>query len=188
MRVIAGAAGGRPLRAPKGDRTRPTSDRVREAVFNALGSRLDWAGVRVVDLFAGSGALGIEALSRGADSAVFVDHDPGARRTIAENLDVTGFTGRATVLAGDAVAAAAAFGPGSVDVAFCDPPYRFDGWAPLLDGLARAGVGLVVLESDHEVALPDGWGSLRTKRYGSTVVLFARPGGGDLDGSEPEQE
>ena len=178
MRVIAGTARARPLRAPKGDRTRPTSDRVREAMFNALGSALDLQGARVADLFAGSGALGIEALSRGAASAVFVDEDGAARRAIAANLASTGLADRAEVRGGDAVAAAAVLG--RVDLAFCDPPYRFDGWDRLLAVLDAA---FVVLESDRDLELGPNWELVRRKRYGSTVVHFAEPadGSGDRD-------
>jgi 16S rRNA (guanine966-N2)-methyltransferase len=168
MRVIAGTARGRPLRAPAGDRIRPTSDRVRESMFNALGSLLQWPGRRAADLFAGTGALGIEALSRGADSAVFVDEHPAARRLVAENLRATGFEDRARVLAGDGPTVAAALG--HFDVVFCDPPYHFDGWAGLL---AALDAELVVMESDRAIELPAGWRLVRSKRYGSTVVQFA---------------
>ncbi|MEZ5236300.1 MAG: 16S rRNA (guanine(966)-N(2))-methyltransferase RsmD [Acidimicrobiia bacterium] len=170
MRVIAGTARGRPLKSPRGDRTRPTSDRVRQAVFNALGSAVPLVDAVVADLFAGTGALGIEALSRGAAHAVFVDDDAAARRLIAENLRTCGFADRAEVRGGDAVAVAATLGP--LDIAFCDPPYRFERWAELLTVL---DAGLVVVESDREVALPDRWELVRSKRYGSTVVLFAAP-------------
>ena len=100
MRVVAGTYGGRRLRAPRGSRTRPTADRVREALFSMLG---DLAGARVLDLYAGSGALGIEALSRGAESAVFVDRDPAAVAAITRNLDDLGVAG-AEVVRRDAVA------------------------------------------------------------------------------------
>ena len=172
MRVIAGEARGRPLRAPKGSAIRPTSDRVREAMFNALGSQFDLHGARVVDLFAGSGALGVEALSRGAAEAVFVDHDAAARRVIVENLRTTGFHDRATVRGGDATAPWC--GGERFDVAFCDPPYRFDGWHNLLVGLPA---DWAVLESDREVGVAEGWEIVRSKRYGSTVVVLARRGG-----------
>src|SRR5262249_26779121 len=91
MRIVAGSAGGLHLKVPKGHKTRPTADQVREAIFNILTSRYTLAGVDVLDLFAGTGALGIEALSRGAHSAVFVDASPDAQRTIKENLISTGF-------------------------------------------------------------------------------------------------
>src|SRR3954468_5838465 len=99
MRVVAGAYKGRRLHAPRGRRTRPTADRVREALFSILG---DVSGLRVLDLFAGSGALGIEALSRGASEAVFVDRDPRAIAAIKRNLDAVGT--EATVVQGQATA------------------------------------------------------------------------------------
>ncbi len=168
MRVIAGSARGRALQAPRGDATRPTADRVRGAMFNALGSQLDLAGCRVADLFAGSGALGIEALSRGAAHAVFVEAELSARRVILENLRTLGLADRAEVRAGDATELAGQLG--WFDVAFCDPPYRFAGWDALLGAL---DAGFVVIESDREVPLPPPWELVRVKAYGSTVVLFA---------------
>jgi 16S rRNA (guanine966-N2)-methyltransferase len=170
VRVVAGTARGRRLVAPKGDTTRPTSDFVREAVFNSLVSHLDLDDATVVDLFAGTGALGIEALSRGAAHATFVERDRHALTAIRGNLDATGFTARATVLATDATRATL---PPSVDVAFADPPYAFDGWPALLTRLEH--VGLAVLESDRELDLPAPWQVLRQKRYGTTVVTLASP-------------
>ena len=96
MRVVAGEARGRRLVAPEGSKTRPTLDRVRESMFNSLGSLDAVDGARVLDLFAGSGALGIEALSRGATSCVFVDHGRDARNAISVNLETTGFLDRST--------------------------------------------------------------------------------------------
>src|SRR6185295_14611285 len=108
MRIVGGSLGGRVLRAPAGRATRPTSEKVREAVFNILG---DVEGASVLDLFAGSGALGIEALSRGAAHATFVDAGRPALATIRANLDELGLAPRATVLAGDAAALAARHRP-----------------------------------------------------------------------------
>jgi 16S rRNA (guanine966-N2)-methyltransferase len=174
MRVVAGTARGRKLVAPPGDRTRPTTDRVREAVFNALVSRIDLEGARVVDLFAGSGALGIEALSRGAAHATFVDRDAAARRAIARNLDVCGFTNRATVT-GTPVERwlsqqcnGTAEAPG-YDLALCDPPYAWEGWSELLS--ARPAP-FVVAEAGAPVAPPPGWDLAREARYGGTWVGF----------------
>ena len=177
MRVIAGQARGRVLKAPAGSAIRPTADRVRQALFNALGSQVDLVGIRALDLFAGTGALGIEALSRGAAEVVFVDDDPAARRLIQENLRLTGFTDRGRIQGGDGTSAAR--GLGGFDVAFCDPPYRFEGWSALLDAIDAP---LVVIESDREIDPGTGWRLVRSKRYGSTVVHFARrndPVGGD---------
>jgi len=168
MRVVGGSARGRRLQAPRGRSVRPTSDRAREAIFNMLESRGGLQGRSVVDLFAGTGAMGIEALSRGAASATFVERDGEALRALRANLASLGLEG--DVVPGDAVAYAARAAP--VDVAFVDPPYDFDGWPELLDGLQA---GLAVLESDRELAVGDGWEVVRVKRYGGTVVTLAQP-------------
>jgi len=171
MRVVAGLAGGRRLQAPAGRKMRPTSERVREALFNALGSLDAIDGATVLDLFAGTGALGIEALSRGAASATFVDADLHAVRAIKDNLRVTGLGDRARVVHSD-VFRFLADAPGTtVDLAFADPPYAFDGWPALLGALQAE---LVVIEAGSHVALEAGWRPLRSKRYGDTVVTFAR--------------
>ncbi len=139
MRVIAGRWGGRRLQAPPGDATRPTSDRVREALFSVLGDRVD--GARVLDLFAGSGALGIEALSRGAASATFVDSAPAAIRSLTANLSALGAD--AEVRRADVrrfLGAASATGR-HYDLVFLDPPYRLAG---RLGGAGAAGVRAVL--------------------------------------------
>ena len=169
MRVVAGLAGGRRLRAPVGRQVRPTSERVREALFNALGSLDAVEGAAVLDLFAGTGALGIEALSRGAASAVFVDADARAVAAIKANLRDTGLAERARVVQADVLKYLAG-GPAPVDVAFADPPYAFDGWPRLLAVLPAR---LVAIEARSHVDLPDGWHPLRSKRYGDTVVTLA---------------
>jgi 16S rRNA (guanine966-N2)-methyltransferase len=169
MRVVAGTARGRRLQAPAGRDVRPTSDRVREAVFNALGSLGAVEGATVLDLFAGSGALGIEALSRGAAAATFVDDDPRALAAVRANLAATGLEALASVVRSDALGFLDGE-PGPFDVALCDPPYRFDRWDELWAALPTA---LVVAESDREVAPPEPWEVLRVRRYGSTVVTFA---------------
>ena len=171
MRVVAGTAKGRRLQAPAGEDTRPTADRVREATFNALNS-LGALGGSVLDLFAGSGALGIEALSRGAISATFVDNDGRAVAAVRANLEATGLDGSATVVRSDA-GRFLADGPGAFDLALLDPPYVFgdDEWAVLLEGLES---GIAVIESDREVPVPAPWTVLRSKRYGGTVVSIVR--------------
>jgi 16S rRNA (guanine966-N2)-methyltransferase len=168
VRVVAGIARGRRLVAPKGDTTRPTSDFVREAVFNSLASHVDLAGATVLDLFAGTGALGIEALSRGAAHATFVESDRAALAALRANLESTTFSSRATVIAGDATRVDLP----AVDVAFADPPYAFAAWTELL---VRVEARLVVVESDREVDLPEGWRVLRSKKYGTTVVALTSP-------------
>jgi 16S rRNA (guanine966-N2)-methyltransferase len=169
MRVVSGTARGRPLQAPPGRSTRPTSDRVREAVFNALGSLGAVEGASVLDLFAGSGALGIEALSRGAAQATFVDSDRRAVEVVRANLEATGLAGRATVVRGDALGHLAGAAP--VDLALLDPPYAFDGWEALLAALPAV---LVVAESDREIPVGERWEVLRARRYGGTVVTLLR--------------
>jgi 16S rRNA (guanine966-N2)-methyltransferase len=170
VRVVAGTARGRRLQAPPGSSTRPTADRVREATFNALGS-LGALDGDVLDLFAGSGALGIEALSRGAASATFVDADARAVAVVRANLEATGLADRATVVRSDARRFLDG-GERRFDLALLDPPYAFsdDDWAALLGSLDAA---VAVVESDREVALPAPWEVLRSKRYGGTVVLLA---------------
>ncbi len=154
-------------------------------MFNALGSICDLQGFTVVDLFGGSGALGIEALSRGAAHVTFCDVDRTARRTIEANLATTGFTAAATVLAVDArtyVERLAAAGD-RVDLALCDPPFAFDEWTELL---APLPADLLVAETDRELVLPPPWEVLRFKRYGGAHVYLAQRSEGattpDADG------
>ena len=180
LRVIAGTAGGRRLVAPKGT-TRPTTDRLKEALFASLGRRTDDAVV--LDLYAGSGALAIEALSRGAARAVLVDRDHAAEVAILANLRAVGFDGVArfqrssvaTFL--EAPVPEAPFG-----VVFLDPPYDTTSGevAATLSGLAHARMvvpgGTVVVErpkSGEAVALPEGWGIERERVYGDTLLVVA---------------
>jgi 16S rRNA (guanine966-N2)-methyltransferase len=172
VRVVAGTAKGHRLVAPPGRHTRPTTDRVREALFSMVASRVDLDGATVVDLFAGSGALGIEALSRGAAHATFVDADRAAVTAIRANLAATGLADRATVVRADALRWLGAGGDRRFDVALADPPYAFDAWPTLL-GCLRAG--LAVLESAAEPDLPPGWDVLVARRHGGTLVTVARP-------------
>jgi 16S rRNA (guanine966-N2)-methyltransferase len=146
---------------------RPTSDRAREAIFNSLTSLGVLEDASVLDLFAGTGAMGIEALSRGAAGATFVERDRTALDAIRANLEALGFTGR--VIQGDAVAHAALVGP--VDVAFVDPPYAFDDWERLL---AELHAGVAVLEADRPVDVTHGWRVLKVKRFGGTVVTLVQ--------------
>jgi len=176
MRIVAGELRGRRLVAPRRAATRPTTDRVREAVFNALGSLGVVDGALVVDLYAGSGALGFEALSRGAEHCTFVERDRAALSAIEANRAELGLRGRTRVVNGDPVTMA---GGVDADLAFADPPYDFDAWPRLLGALAP-GVGLVVAEAAGEVAAPAGWTARRTRRYGRTWVTFLQrdePGG-----------
>ena len=181
MRVVAGRFGGRRLQAPPGTATRPTSDRVREALFSTLGP-LD--GVRVLDLFAGSGALAIEALSRGAASALLVERDPRAVAVIRANLDALGLAApEAMVLGGPArTALRSAFArEDTYDLIFLDPPYRS---AP---GLGRelsaalepvlSGDGRVVTESDRRAPLELALPLTHERRYGDTLIRIHSPHG-----------
>jgi 16S rRNA (guanine966-N2)-methyltransferase len=147
------------------------------------------SGARVLDLFAGSGALGIEALSRGAGHATFVDADGAALRSVRANLDATGLAGRADVVRSDALAHLRAAGPGDgspVDLVLVDPPYAFDHWPELLDAVASRWPGAVVVaESDRDVEPPAEGIVLRRRRYGGTVVTFMTLTG---DGSSPTTE
>jgi 16S rRNA (guanine966-N2)-methyltransferase len=162
---------------PPGDDVRPTSDRVREAVFNALRSLGAVEGARVLDLFAGSGALAVEALSAGAASAVLVERDRAARRAIEANLTAAGVADRAQVVASDALRHLADAAGEPFDLALVDPPYAFDAWPQLLAALAErlAPEAVVVLESDRWVPVPEGWHVQRDKRYGGTFVRIAIP-------------
>ncbi|HTR54857.1 MAG TPA: 16S rRNA (guanine(966)-N(2))-methyltransferase RsmD [Kofleriaceae bacterium] len=182
MRIVAGQFGGRVLRAPPGADTRPTSEKVREALFAILP---DVAGAHVLDLFAGSGALGLEALSRGAAHATFVDSGKAALAAIRANLAALGVADRATVIAGDAVAVAArlAAAPRSSaspgwSLVTIDPPYASDLAERAASALARAQLApgaVIVIEHDRRHAPPDAIGSLlRTdqRRYGDTFISF----------------
>jgi 16S rRNA (guanine966-N2)-methyltransferase len=198
MRVVAGEARGRHFDAPPGRTTRPTSDRVREAIFGVLGSlSLDLSpdlgpaadddddrgstieDATVADLFAGSGALGIEALSRGAARATFVESDRNAAATIERNLTNLGLgagqPGRSSVVVqSDVLRWLRTADP--VDIAFCDPPYAFSEaeWAELASLLAPV-TRLAVLEMGRRRDLGPQWELLKEKHYGGTVVLVARP-------------
>jgi 16S rRNA (guanine966-N2)-methyltransferase len=175
VRIVGGTLGGRVLRAPAGSDTRPTSEKVREAIFNILGSV---EGDHVLDLFAGSGALGIEALSRGAARATFIDSRKTALAAIHANLGDLGLADRADVLAGDAVACAARPTEIPWRLVFADPPYRSDLAARAVLAIPAACLApdaVIVIEHDRRNAPPEVLGSLlRTdhRRYGDTLVSF----------------
>jgi 16S rRNA (guanine966-N2)-methyltransferase len=185
VRVIAGEKRGLRLLAPPGRQTRPTSDRVREAAFSMLESLGELEGATVWDLFAGSGAMGIEALSRGAARSTFVDQSAGAVSATRANLARVGYgPTRATVVRDDVLSWAGAraqappAGPRAphqpgVDVVTADPPYAWAGWMALLTSLAPLKP-LVLAETGEELDLPEGWGALRSRRYGGTVITLAR--------------
>jgi 16S rRNA (guanine966-N2)-methyltransferase len=182
MRVVGGRFKGRALAAPKGKTTRPTSDRVREALFNQIvhapwGRELE--GKRVIDLFAGSGALGVEAISRGAGFALFVEIDAGARGAIRDNIDALQLFGITRIHRRSAVALGAK--PANLgekfDLAFLDPPYG-EGLGEkalqvLVEGEWLAGDALVVLEvGENETPDLPGWTVLDERVYGAAKVIF----------------
>lgn len=176
MRVVAGSARGRRLVVPEGDHTRPTADRVREAMFNSLYSLAAVDEARVIDVFAGSGALGIEALSRGAAHCTFVENDRSALEALRENLSTLGFDDRSTVVSGDGIRTlqqARATDSAAFDLVLLDPPYAYDAWDELL---AVVDDAVVAIESDREIDLPAEWETHRARRYGSTVVMLATAG------------
>jgi 16S rRNA (guanine966-N2)-methyltransferase len=134
-------------------------------------------GFQVADLFAGSGALGIESLSRGASSVTFVDKDPDSLEAVRSNLAAVGLPdaeqqGHATVIRADVDSWVSTIAS-RYDLVLCDPPYAYDGWAGLI---ARIPADLAVLESGSELPGPEGWEVLKTKRYGGTIVTVVRPG------------
>jgi 16S rRNA (guanine966-N2)-methyltransferase len=169
MRVIGGELGGRRLRSARGEQTRPTAARVREALFSMLGAL---EGAAVLDLFAGSGALGIEALSRGAASATFVERSPQALAALRANVAELGLAERCEIRSGDALAALAA---GAIyDLVFIDPPYAAA--AQLSGALSRelpavlSAGARVVSESDRRSPLELELPLLRERRYGDTMI------------------
>ena len=176
VRVIGGDLRGRRLHVPAGSAVRPTSDRVREAIFDVLFSLGGIEGRQVADLFCGTGAMGIEALSRGAAAVTFVDADPTAITSVRDNLVGVGLgeaerSGEVTCTRAE-VADWAARTAARYDVVFCDPPYDYEHWPRLVEVLPA---DLAVLESRQVIELPMGWEMLRSKRYGSTIVTVARP-------------
>jgi 16S rRNA (guanine966-N2)-methyltransferase len=176
MRVIAGRLGGRRLRAPRGRTTRPTADRVREALFSMLG---DVQGAHVLDLFAGSGALGIEALSRGAARAVFVERERFALEALRSNLEELGIgASEGEIRRGDALGALRATRKRgeTYDLVFVDPPYALAqalsrDLPPMLAPVLRAGARVVV-ESDRRAPLEPGLAAQASRRYGDTTITI----------------
>jgi 16S rRNA (guanine966-N2)-methyltransferase len=167
MRIVGGEFGGRKLVVPKDARVRPTADRVREAWMSILGASLDRA--RVLDLYAGSGALGLEALSRGAESAMFVEINPPSLAALRSNIDALGVSERVTVHRGDAFRFAGGLEAGAFDIALADPPYSADAAARLV-ALFRRVPFARILSVEHPAAQPvDGD---ETRRYGDTAITF----------------
>lgn len=174
MRVIAGSARGRRLAALPGEEiTRPTIERVKEGMFSALHFALP--GAKVLDLFAGSGQLGIEALSRGAIHCTFIDHDRAAAHLVLQNCKTAGLNASARVVQTEAAAFLARTAPEQYHIVLLDPPYRQNTLAAILPAVERATApgGIVLCESELAAVLPDECGGLQKKkqyRYGTVLV------------------
>jgi 16S rRNA (guanine966-N2)-methyltransferase len=176
MRIIAGHLKGRKLVAPPGLDVRPTSDRLRETLFNVLRSTV--VDARVIDAFAGTGALGLEALSRGAASAVFVERHPQALRALTANIRACGVEEACAIIRGDFLAARVE--SGSCDLALLDPPYGIDDLQPVLDRAAEmlAPGGRIVLEHSRRRASPGEAGAVLRYRViaaGDSALSFYGP-------------
>jgi 16S rRNA (guanine966-N2)-methyltransferase len=179
MRVIAGEAKGRTLVVPRGGGTRAATDRIRETLFAIVESELE--GARVADLFAGAGSLGIEALSRGAAHATFVERGAEALKAIRRNLETTGLAARSEVVAANVIAYLDSRPRGPFDVVFCDPPFADVALAEATlghDGLRSAVTtdGLVVVRAHgkHVPAIPASVHVARVKEIGEEKLLFLR--------------
>ncbi len=202
MRVIAGSAKGRTLTAPRGLAVRPTTDKVKGAIFSMLDADAFRRAAedpeasrpnRVLDLFAGTGALGIEALSRGAEYCDFVESNPRARQAITENLRRAGLTQRATVHALRAEAGLSTL-PGPYDLILADPPYADSGLPALVTAIGQSGIiherTLVVIEHLRSAQLPTGSGQLqllRSRYHGTTAITLYASGASDV-GEPPNSQ
>ncbi|MFN0025285.1 MAG: 16S rRNA (guanine(966)-N(2))-methyltransferase RsmD [Parvularculaceae bacterium] len=186
MRIIGGTFSGRAIVAPKGRETRPTADRVRESLFNILAHRDDFAfeGARVIDLFAGSGALGLEALSRGAAFCLFVEIDAAARGAIRENVEAMGVIGVTRIhrRPADALGEKPAGVGGPFGLVFLDPPYRKDLCQPALEALrsgawlAVGALAIVEQGKDEAPVAAEGFTEFDRRQYGAAQIGFYRFG------------
>ncbi|MCL2461657.1 MAG: 16S rRNA (guanine(966)-N(2))-methyltransferase RsmD [Defluviitaleaceae bacterium] len=180
MRVISGAARGRKLLSPDGLETRPTADRFRETLFDIIGP--DIRGGAFLDLFSGSGAIGVEAISRGAESAVFVDNSPAALKIIEKNIGLVKFQAQSLVLAMDCLEALRFLAEKGrmFDYIFMDPPYHRNLCPVCLEAIGKLGLlregGIVIIEraSDEEVPTPVDFERYRVKEYRATAFDFMR--------------
>ena len=178
MRIVGGEARGRKLFAPEGETTRPTADRVRESLFSILMGSV--RGARVIDLFAGSGALSLEAISRGAASAVLIDMDRKAQQAIARNIDIVGAKNRVKLIKSDWRGALSSLHE-PFDIVFLDPPYAMlqsysEAAGALRDRELLAEGAILVMEhrSKDALSLPDGFEIYDERRYGETMIAFVR--------------
>ena len=182
MRIVGGALRGRRLAGPKSFSIRPTSDRLRETIFDILAHAYPQTiqGAAVIDLFAGAGALGLEALSRGAARALFVDHGAEARALLRQNIETLGLGGVTRVFRRDAMRLGLAPKAERFGLAFLDPPYGHNFATPALAELARGGwlspgaLAIVEEAASAAVGLPEGFRKEETRRYGDTQVVFTR--------------
>jgi 16S rRNA (guanine(966)-N(2))-methyltransferase RsmD len=179
MRIIAGSAKGRVLKSPRRGEVRPTADRVKETIFNVLGQWLD--GEKVLDLYAGIGGLGLEALSRGAAHVTFVERDPDVMATLVENIRSLGFEAATTTLLKPADRAISSLGgkAATFTLVFADPPYAAQAGEEILRALDASGVmpreARLVFEHDRREVLPERVGTLERideRRFGDTLVSF----------------
>ena len=178
MRIVAGTYGGRRLQVPKGRDIRPTSDKVRGAIFNALEARRYVAGAQVLDAFCGTGALGLEALSRGADACTFCDQDKGSLALAKANAEELDVVGQCAFILRDAVKLAAAHSGQEYDLVFLDPPYRKALIDHVLQGLAEnrclrdEAVCVLEMEKGYEPNLGSSFSVQSDKVYGDSRVLI----------------
>ena len=189
MRVISGTKKGLPLKAVPGAGTRPTTDKVKESIFNMIGPYFD--GGLAVDLFAGSGGLGIESLSRGIDTCIFIEKDPRAIQTIYENLKKCRLEEQAEVYKADAVRAIKALEKrnAKADLLFVDPPYQKVGYYELVGQFAEKGLlsedATILCEHEKGVELPENYGPYKLGRketYGGTIIsIYRQEAGGHHD-------
>lgn len=186
MKITGGVAGGIPIEVLKGDRTRPTTDRIRESLFGSLRERLD--GARVLDLFAGSGALGLEAASRGARQVDWVEKHAATAKNIQKNaakLLKAGVEAQLRVHTADSYRYLKNRGLQPVDLIFADPPYAHlepnGAYAQLLTSVSKANIlsdgGLLVIEASSRLSLPEGtgWKAVKSKNFGSSTITFWLP-------------
>lgn len=176
MRIIAGKFKGRRLKSPRGWNTRPTTDRVREAIFNLLGTRMDIANAEVLDLFCGTGAFGFEALSRGAAHAVFVDLNRVAIQTAAANASALDAADQCRFLVRDGIRYLKNPTTPRFDLVFADPPYAFGSIAAIPRLVARLlkSDGVLVLEHDPDHDFGEGLHEIESRAYGRTIVTIFR--------------
>lgn len=183
MRIVAGSFRGRPIASPAHEGLRPTSDRVRESMFNILMHGIegfDIEGMRVLDLFAGTGALGLEAMSRGAAYCLFVEQDADARGLIRENVEAFGLTGVTRIFRRDATTIGPAGRADEFNLVLCDPPYGKGLGEKALQAAAEGGWlalgAIVVLEERDgvEIKMPDRFEEIDRRTWGQTQAVFAR--------------